>query len=103
MDQTSITSADEIMTYKFWHLLSAGISKYTFTLLKVPVHQESRCIAFPTGRKLLEQVTSAAKSSKGYCCSWSSWPSEGNPVSPGAGQGSGHADGSEEITSITTF
>lgn len=49
----------------------------------MPVHQESRCIAFPTGRKLLEQVTSVAKSSKGYCCSWSSWPSERNPVSPG--------------------
>lgn len=101
MDQTSITSADEIMPYKFWHLLSAGISQQTFTLLKVPVHQESPCIALPTGRKLLEEATSVAKSSKGYRCS--SWPSKVNPESPGAGQGSAHADGSEEITSTTTF
>ena len=103
MDQTSITSADEIMPYKFWRLLSVGISQQMFILFNVPVQQESPCTAFPIGPTLLEEVISVAKGSKGYHCSWGSWPSQVNPARPGAAQGSAHADGSEELTSITTF
>lgn len=103
MDQTSITSADEIMPYKFWHLLSVGISQQMLILFGVPVQQESPCIAFPIGPTLLKEVISVAKSSKGYRCSWSSWPSQVNLARPAAAQGSARADGSEGLTSITTF
>lgn len=103
MGQTSTTSADEIMPYKFCHLLSVGTSQQMFGVFEVPVKQESPRVAFPIGPMLVEEVISVAKSPTGDCCSWSSWPSRAKPARPGAAQGSAPADGSEGLTSITAF
>jgi len=66
----------EIMPYKFWHLFSVGISQQMFILFSVPVWQESPHIAFPIGPRLLEEVISAAKSSKGMAAARAPGPHE---------------------------
>ena len=47
-----------------------------FILFSVPVWQESPHIAFPIGPRLLEEVISAAKSSKGMAAARAPGPHE---------------------------
>lgn len=82
VDQTSITSADEIMPYKFWHLSPIGTSQQAFVLSSIPVQQESPCVAFPIRPTLLEEAAAEPRAPRGVTAAGAPGPHTSTQLGP---------------------